>query len=188
MHVEEFTNNYKKKLINEIEKINFKVIEDVIIELNRVSSEGGLVYLIGNGGSAATASHIVNDFGAGLRRRSLLNLNISSLSDNSSTITALSNDIGYENIYSSQLNGILNKGDILIAISCSGNSQNIVKAVKYAKKVGAKVIGLTGFDGGELKSISDISYHIETKQGEYGIVEDLHMIFDHLIYSYYTNN
>jgi len=185
--VKNFTDDYKGKLVHQINKIDFKTIEEVIFELNNASKKKHKVYVIGNGGSAATASHIVNDFGAGLRRRRLLNLDICSLSDNSSTITALSNDIGYDNIYYEQLHGILRTNDLLIAISCSGNSNNIVKAVKYAKEVGAKIIGLTGFDGGELKLLSDINYHIETDKGEYGVVEDLHMIFDHLIYSYYTN-
>lgn len=86
-----------------------------------------------------------------------------------------------------QLKNKLTKDDLLIAISCSGNSANIVKAVEYAKTVGAKVIGMTGFEGGKLKEISDIKFHINTTKGEYGLVEDMHMILDHIIYSYYIS-
>ncbi|WP_338072297.1 SIS domain-containing protein [Halarcobacter anaerophilus] len=81
----------------------------------------------------------------------------------------------------------MKKDDILISISCSGNSGNILKAVKYAKKIGSKNIGLTGFDGGELKRICDINFHVPTQKGEYGVVEDIHMILDHIIYSYYIS-
>ena len=75
----------------------------------------------------------------------------------------------------------------MIAISCSGNSSNIVKAVEYAKIVGTTVIGMTGFEGGKLKEIADIKFHINTNKGEYGLVEDIHMILDHIIYSYYIS-
>ena len=84
-----------------------------------------------------------------------------------------------------QLKGILQDNDIIIALSCSGNSPNIVKAIDYAKDIGSTIIGLTGFDGGELKRKCDINFHIETDKNEYGLVEDMHMILDHIIYSYY---
>ena len=84
-----------------------------------------------------------------------------------------------------QMKGLLSSEDLVIAISCSGNSPNIVKAVDYAKKLGSKVIGVTGFEGGHLKKISDINFHVDTPKGEYGLVEDVHMILDHIIYSYY---
>ena len=86
-----------------------------------------------------------------------------------------------------QLKDNITKDDVLIAISCSGNSKNITKAVKYAKKQGSKIIGITGFDGGKLKEKSDISFHIKTEKDEYGLVEDAHMILDHIIYSYYIS-
>ena len=86
-----------------------------------------------------------------------------------------------------QLEDVINEKDLLISISCSGNSPNIIKAVNYAKEKNAKVIGCTGFDGGELKRLSDTVFHVDTTKGEYGLVEDVHMILDHIIYSYYIS-
>jgi D-sedoheptulose 7-phosphate isomerase len=131
---------------------------------------------------------MVNDLGVGLARREIRYFDIESLSDNTSVCSALANDIGYEYIFSMQLKNKIKQNDILIAISCSGNSANIINAVKYAKEQQSTIIGLTGFDGGELKKLSDINYHIQTNKNEYGLVEDLHMIFDHIIYTYYIEN
>ena len=143
------------------------------------------LYILGNGGSSATASHMVNDLGTGLRRRDIINLDVVSLGDNSPVVTAIANDIGYENIFYMQMKGLINPKDVILAISCSGNSPNIVKAVEYAKEQGCKIIGVTGFDGGKLKELANIKFHVEAPKGEYGLVEDVHMILDHIIYSYY---
>lgn len=180
-----FVNKYKKSLIELIEKIDVKVLEELINKFDEIERKSANIYILGNGGSAATASHMVNDLGVGLKRRNIKNLKIQSLADNTPVCTAIANDIGYENIFFMQLQEVLQPHDIVVAISCSGNSPNIIKAVKYAKEIGSCVVGLTGFDGGELKNISDISFHIDTPNGSYGLVEDLHMILDHVIYSYY---
>jgi len=176
-----------------------KYIQDLTITLNNSNLEAiseirdaldntkGRIYIIGNGGSAATASHMVNDLGAGLRRREIKYFDVESLNDNTPVCTAIANDIGYENIFYMQLKGRLKPEDILIAISCSGNSENIIKAVEYANQEKAKVIGITGFDGGKLKPMSNINYHVQTESGQYGIVEDAHMILNHIIYSYYID-
>lgn len=183
----EFLKKYKKNLIHLISNIDESVLSTIIEQFDITEQNNGKIYVIGNGGSAATASHMANDFGIGLKRRGIKNFNIESLSDNSSICTAIANDIGYENIFYTQIENKITSKDIIIAISCSGNSPNIIKAVKYAKNTGTTVIGLTGFNGGELKKLSDINYHIETPKEEYGLVEDLHMIFDHIIYSYYIS-
>jgi D-sedoheptulose 7-phosphate isomerase len=99
-------------------------------------------------------------------------------------ITALANDEGYESIFTDQLKVQMRAGDSVVAISASGNSPNIIAAVDYAKTRNATIVGLTGFDGGALRDKSDISLHVQTARGEYGPVEDIHMIFDHLIGSY----
>ncbi|ELB3527111.1 SIS domain-containing protein, partial [Campylobacter coli] len=117
--------------------------------------------------------------------RNIISIDIKSLADNTPLCTAIANDIGYENIFKLQLQDVLTKDDVLFAISCSGTSPNIINAVKYAKEVGAMVIGATGFDGGDLLKLSDIKFHVQTQKGEYGLVEDVHMILDHIIYSYY---
>ena len=177
--------NYITDLVSVLQKTDVQVVYDIIKKLDECHDKGATVYIMGNGGSAATASHMANDLSVGLKLREIRNFNVQSLSDNTPVCTAISNDIGYENVFYAQLKNRINQDDVLIAISCSGNSENIVKAANYAKKVGSTIIGLTGFDGGLLKEISNINYHIETSKGEYGIVEDAHMILDHIIYSYY---
>ncbi|MDC1447051.1 SIS domain-containing protein [Candidatus Thioglobus sp.] len=168
-----------------LDDIDEEVVSDIIDALELTLAHKSRIYIIGNGGSSATASHMVNDLGAGLRRRDIVNFDVMSLGDNSPVVSAIANDIGYENIFFMQMKGLINPNDIVIAISCSGDSPNIVKSVDYAKGLGCKIIGITGFNGGYLKSISDISFHVSAPKNEYGLVEDTHMILDHIIYSYY---
>ncbi len=182
-----FINNYIMSLTDNIKNIDLDCVGSIIEKLESVHSKSAKIYIIGNGGSAATASHMANDLGVGLKLREIRNFNVESLSDNSSVCTAIANDIGYENVFYAQLKNKINPDDLLIAISCSGNSSNIIKAVEYAKKQGATVVGMTGFEGGKLREIADIKFHINTEKGEYGIVEDIHMILDHIIYSYYIS-
>ena len=179
-----FALDYINRLTTTLKTIDIGAIEEIIQVLENLE---GKIYIIGNGGSAATASHMVNDLGAGLRRRDIKNFDVESLSDNTPVCTAIANDIGYENIFYMQLKGRLSKNDLLIAFSCSGNSQNIIKAVNHAKELETPVLGITGFDGGALKKLSDINFHVQTKKEEYGIVEDVHMILNHIIYSYYIS-
>lgn len=187
MNVVEFTNNYLARLKNLLDAIDPQVVSEIVDVLEDSLKEKSRIYVIGNGGSAATASHMVNDLGAGLRRREIVNFDIMSLADNTPVTSAIANDIGYENIFYMQLKGLVKPTDKLLAISCSGNSPNIVQAVEYCKEVGMKIIGCTGFDGGKLKEMSDVNFHVDVPRGEYGLVEDVHMILDHIIYSYYTS-
>ena len=186
--VKEFTKEYILKLSQLLGEIDENVVADIVDLFERVSKNKNIVYIIGNGGSAATASHWANDFSAGLKRRNIINIDVRSLADNTPICTAIANDIGYENIFKLQLQDALTKDDVLFAISCSGTSPNIVNAVRYAKEVGATVIGATGFDGGELLKLSDIKFHVQTPKVEYGLVEDVHMILEHLIYSSYMES
>lgn len=187
MAVNNFIDLYKTKLIKSIDSIDNNVLQRIIHILDETQQKNSRIYVLGNGGSSATASHMVNDLGVGLKRRGIRNFNITSLADNTPVCTAIANDIGYDNIFYMQLKDVLEKDDILIAISCSGNSPNIIKTVEYAKNIGSIVIGLTGFDGGRLKQLSDINFHVDADIGDYGLVEDLHMILDHIIYSYYIS-
>jgi len=181
--VKEFITSYLKKLILKINEIDIEVVDAIISHFIEASRSGSTVYVVGNGGSAATASHIANDFSGGLKLRGIENFNVVSLAANVPLLTAIANDVGYENIFYAQIFEKIKPSDKLVAISCSGNSPNIIKAARYANSIGAVVIGLTGFDGGELKEISNVNYHIQTESGEYGLVEDLHMILDHIMYS-----
>ena len=185
MEVKVFVKDYLTRLKKLLDDVDSGVIANIISALEKTLENKSRIYIIGNGGSSATASHMVNDLGAGLRRRNIKNFDVISLGDNSPVVTAIANDIGYENIFYMQMLGLLSADDIVIAISCSGNSPNIVKAVDYAKELGCKIIGVTGFEGGHLKKVSDINFHVDAPAGEYGLVEDVHMILDHIIYSYY---
>jgi len=183
--MKKFSKKYISNLKTILDEIDSSTVSKIV---NLIDTTKGKIYIIGNGGSAATASHMVNDLGAGLKRRSIRSFDVESLSENTSVCTALANDIGYENIFYMQLKDKIKKDDLLIAISCSGNSPNIVKAVKYAQKKNVKVIGITGFDGGKLRKKSDLSFHVQTSTGQYGIVEDVHMILNHMIYTYFIEN
>ena len=185
MKIKPFVTDYLMRLKHILDDIDAEVVSDIIDALEHTLTHKSRIYIIGNGGSSATASHMVNDLGAGLRRRDIVNFDVVSLGDNSPVVSAIANDIGYENIFFMQMKGLINPNDIVIAISCSGDSPNIVKSVDYAKGLGCKIIGITGFNGGYLKSISDISFHVNAPKNEYGLVEDTHMILDHIIYSYY---
>ena len=187
MKIKPFVKDYLTRLKSILDDVDPDIINEIICSFEETIQNKSRIFIIGNGGSSATASHMVNDLGAGLRRRNLRNFDVLSLNDNSPVVSAIANDIGYENIFFMQMKGLLNPADVIVAISCSGNSPNIVKAVDYAKKIGCKVIGLTGFDGGQIKQKSDICFHINVPNGEYGLVEDAHMILDHIIYSYYIH-
>lgn len=143
-----------------------------------------MIFFIGNGGSAATASHFANDLSIGTRSQKKP-FRVLSLTDNVPVLTAVGNDFGYDDIFIRQLQAYMKSGDVVVAISASGNSPNVTKAVEWANNNGAKTISLTGFDGGKLKTQTHINLHVPSIKGEYGPVEDLHMIFDHVIGNYF---
>ena len=182
-----FISGYLEKMIESLRLIDPALVAQIISAFEACYEKKGSIYIIGNGGSAATASHMANDFSCGLKLRGIRDFNVLSLVDNVPVCTAIANDIGYENIFYAQLKDRLSDKDILLAISCSGNSGNILKAVHYARSSGALVIGLTGFEGGALRDLSDINFHVATDKGEYGIVEDIHMMLDHIIFSYFLS-
>lgn len=139
------------------------------------------VYIFGNGGSSATASHYQNDFNKGLSENLETKFEFVCLNNDTATLMAIANDIGFEEVFRYQLQGRIREGDLVIAISGSGNSVNIINAVEYAKEQGNKVIGLTGIKGGKLRQISDVSLYVPVNSMQ--VTEDMHMIFDHLMVS-----
>lgn len=139
------------------------------------------IYICGNGGSAATASHYQNDFNKGVSEYIDVPFRFHCLNDNVATLMAIANDIGYEEVFRFQLRGNLEQDDVLMAISGSGNSKNILNAAEYAKQQGNKVIGITGYGGGKLKELCDISLHVPVMSMQ--VTEDVHMIFDHMMMS-----
>jgi D-sedoheptulose 7-phosphate isomerase len=187
MHAEDpagYARAYLDYLASCFKALDSDAIESLIRLLLAARVSENTVFFIGNGGSAATASHFANDISIGTRTGDHLPFRAVSLTDNVAVMTALANDEGYDRMFVDQLRVHMRDGDSLVAISASGNSPNLIEAVDYAKTRGATVVGLTGFDGGQLREKSDISLHVPTAKGEYGPVEDVHMIFDHLIGSY----
>lgn len=146
--------------------------------------QGNTVYCVGNGGSAATAAHLATDMFFGRRLSGELRPRAISLVSNVPLVTALANDVGYENVFVEQLNGLFNKGDVVIGISASGNSENVLRAVDFAKANDGSAVGLVGFDGGNLKKRCDISVHVPTPVGAYELVEDVHHSICHMLANY----
>lgn len=179
----QFIKGYYDYLFILLNSIDVKEIIAFAEEMEKARNRGNTIFFVGNGGSAATASHMANDFGMDILKKSASNLpfRAMSLTDNASVMLAIANDDGYERLFVNQLRVHYRSGDKLVAISASGNSPNIVAAAEWVRKQGGIVISLVGFDGGRLKDISDVVIHVKSKKGEYGPVEDIHMIMDHLL-------
>lgn len=156
-----------------------KEISDVMNVLEQTRLEGNRVFICGNGGSAATASHFCCDFNKGVSYSQEVKYNFECLNDNVPMMMAIANDISYEDIFSEPLKNKMRKEDVLLAISGSGNSKNVVKAVEYAKSIGAKTVGLVGYDGGRVKELVDYCIHVKINNMQ--IVEDVHMTMDHVM-------
>ena len=178
-----FAKNYLKYLSNVLGKIDLDEIEIFTKTLLNARDKGATIFFAGNGGSAATASHFANDIAIGTNDYQKP-FRVISLTDNVATLTALGNDFGYDEIFVRQLRVLGKKGDLLICISASGNSKNLINAFQYAKSVGIKTVALTAFDGGKIKSMADEGVHVPTEFKEYGPAEDAHMILDHLVSAY----
>ncbi|MCL2078865.1 MAG: SIS domain-containing protein [Oscillospiraceae bacterium] len=160
-------------------QLDTDAINVVMNELDEARKRNALIYIMGNGGSASTASHFANDFNKGISEYISQPFRFICLNDNIATIMAIANDIGYEAIFEFQLRGKVTKEDLIIGISGSGNSTNILKAIEFAKSVGARTVGLTGRDGGKLRELADISLHVPVMSMQ--ITEDVHVVFDHLM-------
>jgi len=180
-----FADDYIKYLTRILSEIDSEEISNFIDILLDARKRDATIFFMGNGGSAATASHFANDIGIGTHSQEKPFRAIS-LTDNSPIITAIANDIGYENVFLKQLQMLMQSGDVVVAISASGNSENLIKAVRYAGQNGGITFGITAFDGGELKKMTKHGIHIGTGFKEYGPAEDAHMLIDHLVGAYLT--
>ncbi|MDR0918686.1 MAG: SIS domain-containing protein [Oscillospiraceae bacterium] len=180
----DYTAMIKKYIQDEIDtlkKLDISALNNALNLLEETLQKEGNIYIFGNGGSSATASHFQNDFNKGISEYTDKKFRFNCLNDNVATVMAIANDIGFEEVFRFQLKNKLKENDIIVAISGSGNSPNVINAVEYAKEQGVKIIGLTGFSGGKLKELSDISLHAPVSSMQ--ITEDIHMIFDHLMMS-----
>lgn len=184
--------DYKKQLqiyldreIEVIKCLNLEQINTVMNVLETARMEGKHIFICGNGGSAATASHYCGDFNKAVSERLDLKYNFECLNENLPTMMAVANDIGYEEIFRYPLRNKMRSRDILIGISGSGNSANVVNAMEYAKEIGGVTIAIVGYDGGRMKQISDYSIHVQVDDMQ--ISEDVHMILDHLMVNVLCN-
>lgn len=154
-------------------------IAQVVETLQMARLNGRQVFIMGNGGSASTASHFVCDLAKNTRRPGLPHFRVIGLTDNMAMFSAYANDEGYENVFVAQLVNLIEADDVVIAISASGNSANVLKAVEEARRHNAITIGFTGFDGGRLGSMADIQVHVNSNIIEH--VEDVHLMLEHMI-------
>jgi len=183
-----YVQNYKSKIDKIFSELDIDVLENAINELISVFQNDGTVYVCGNGGSASTASHMQADFSFFVRYFTEFRPKVKSLCDNSEVITAISNDISFENIFVEQLKGNIKKSDLLIIFSASGNSLNLINAVDYVQNLGIKTIGFIGFDGGKLYDKLDYKIFTQNPKGDYGPIEDFHLICNHIMVNYLVNN
>ena len=185
--MEEYIKKFFQELGDQTKKVSWKEIAKAIKILHSTYEDGGRVYLIGNGGSAAIASHFANDLNKTVLGRGgdkkAKRFQAMALSDNIPVLTAWANDVGFEAVFSEQLKNFAQEKDVLVAISSSGKSPNIIKAVETAKAIHLPVIGLIGFDGGKLLPLADAKIHIPSFK--YAIVESAHDAVCHLITTYF---
>lgn len=184
--VTQFYGQYVDYLGKCMKTLDCKVLEAVVDLFLHARDKDKTIYFAGNGGSAATASHFCQDLAEVGRKAKVKGFRVLSLTDNVSYITAAGNDYGYDTIFTTQMLYLFNPGDVLVVISASGNSNNVVEAARMAQERKGTVVAMVGFDGGKLGEIADHVMKIATPKGEYGPVEDAHMIFDHIITQYLT--
>lgn len=179
-----FSQQYIQKIQNSLEEIPVENLAKIIETLRWAYQNNKQVFVMGNGGSASSASHFACDLGKGAVIPNKPRFRVISLNDNIPFFTALANDCGYESVFKEQLINLVNKNDVVMAITCSGNSPNIVKAIEYANLQKAITIGLLGFNGGKLKKMVDVEITIQSPDRDYGLVESIHSMILHLIPTY----
>ena len=178
--------SYLSKVLDSISENEINKLGEVF-ELARFSEN--TIFIAGNGGSAVTATTMANDIGFDILKKTNTDkaFKVLALTDNNSVITAIANDVGYKNIFINQLKIHYRPGDYLIVISASGNSPNVLKAAEWVRSKGGTIVGLLGFKGGKLVDLCDIKIHVKTEPGEYGPVEDAHLIINHVLAHWFQN-
>jgi len=161
--------------------LDLEAVEQAADLMYEACRRGNMIYCVGNGGSAATASHIATDLFWGRRLKGEVRPRAFSLVSNTSLITALGNDVGYDGVFVEQLNGLFKEGDVFVGVSASGNSENVLKAIDFANAQKGTSIGLVGFDGGKMTGRCQVSIHVPTPSGTYELVEDVHHAVCHML-------
>lgn len=171
---------YRDECISALNAVDLEAVAAVADALLAARGAGRTVFIAGNGGSAATASHMATDLMLGSQ---LVDppLRVIALTDNQAIITATGNDLNFDQVFSRQLSMLAQPGDLLITVSASGNSPNILACIDIAKTMNLTTIGFTGFDGGKLATVVDLLIHVPTRKGAYGPVEDVHLAVNHMI-------
>jgi D-sedoheptulose 7-phosphate isomerase len=177
-----FAERYLAELKGVLDALPVERVGAALDLLHATHTAGKQVFLAGNGGSAATASHMANDLSWGLTRARLRPMRAVALTDNVPVMTAIANDAGYEEMFAAQLDALGAAGDLLIAISASGNSPNVVKVLERAARIGLRSIGFLGMGGGKAASMVDVA--VVVPASDYGPIEDVHMVLDHLALAY----
>ncbi|MDB5147841.1 MAG: hypothetical protein JWQ57_1861 [Mucilaginibacter sp.] len=183
-----YLQDYVGRLTDILNKIDPEKLGQVVTTFIEAFKSGNTIYVVGNGGSAATASHMQADFRFFVRYFSKFRPKIIALTDNVPMITAIGNDNNFDDVFVEQMRGQFVAGDVLIAISASGNSPNLVKAAEYANELGGKTIAFVGFLGGKLNEISTVPLYTPNPKGDYGPIEDVHMILNHIIVNYLSTD
>lgn len=178
----DFVAQYMDHTLPLFEEYRTPIFQQMLAQLEELYKRDGTLFICGNGGSAGTSNHMVNDLSKGTSIPGKQRFRVLGLADNMSLLSAWGNDNGYETVFVEQLKNLWRKGDMLLVISASGNSPNVVKAAEWVKKQNGIVFGLVGFSGGKTRELSDLSLHF--KSFNYGAVEDAHLMFSHLTSQY----
>jgi D-sedoheptulose 7-phosphate isomerase len=174
-----FTEEYRGRLLQTLQAVDLNKVNTAIEWLRAAREHGRGIYTCGNGGSASTASHFVTDMVKGASYGRAKRFRIIALTDSQPTLTAYSNDVSYDCVFEEQLKNFAQPGDVLLAISGSGNSPNVLRAVDYANQQGCRTIGLSGRDGGQLAQKAQLSIHVA--ESHMGRIEDAHLMISHMI-------
>lgn len=175
-YIDQITDYFEKekKVLDKISKEDLNSVMNLLVD---AKDAGKTIFIMGNGGSAATASHYVCDFNKGISLGKDKMFKFICLNDNVPTMMAYANDLSYAEVFVGPLKNFMQKGDIVIGISGSGNSENVVRAIQYANENGGVSVGLTGYSGGKIKQLSKYNVHVPIDDMQ--ITEDLHMVLDH---------
>jgi D-sedoheptulose 7-phosphate isomerase len=170
--------DYVSRLRDVLAELDLDAVAAATALLLDAYEHGHTVFICGNGGSASTASHMAADLGKNTVAAGSPRLRVLSLNDNMAWFSALANDLGYENVFVEQMGNLLQPRDVLIILSASGNSANVVRAAEFAKAHGGRVLALVGFQGGRLRELAEVAIHV--KCDAYGPVEDVHLVLNHV--------
>ena len=178
-----FSSRYFDRLHSLLQGLEADDLRALAAAFEAARQNGNTIFVVGNGGSATTATSMANDLGFDILKKTGTErcFRVLALTDSNAVVTAIANDVGYEGIFTNQLRVHFRPGDCLLVISASGNSPNTVKAAEWVRERGGTVIGFLGFTGGRLLDLCDVVLHVKAEFGEYGPVEDAHLVLNHLL-------